>query len=310
MATIRKGDWNMKKLRYLIMIVFISHLISVPVHALVNKEYIQWKKGEFEIPADMKNLTKGSELQAFLDNKREFTRMAAVRRLGEIEGPNAIDLLVKRFAQEPVHKSPEAVPLVKLEIIRTLGRIDAKQAKAALLTILNDYWQKGPNVEDKKNFRLDRNFTPVVPLLLETLYRWSQDKDVFQVAEKIAFSEDVKNFYRYPNGIGQRALEIYLKGTIVQKGIVNEKDSAIYMLDFIGDIRKAGIGSVTLGTLKAAAARAVLERYSEATLSSLLKESELEFSKKVDDKVRRRIGVINKILKEKKEKLKEKISTK
>ena len=87
--------------------ICLSFLMSIPVQALVGKKYRQWAMGEFEVPTEIKNTTKITELQTFLDSKKEFTRMAAVRRLGEIKIPNTVDLLVKSLRQEPIFKGTE-----------------------------------------------------------------------------------------------------------------------------------------------------------------------------------------------------------
>lgn len=306
----------MKTLPNIKIVLCLLSLTSTSVYARVSKEYIQWSKGDFEIPTEIKNITNASGLQPFLNSKRKFTRMAAIRRLGEIEGSKAMGLFRELYAKEPLTKGIHAVPLVKLEIIRTLGRIGTEQAKYALLGILENLWKKGPVLPERRKekgyFYRDRDFAPVIPLLLETLYKWSSDKEVFDIAKTIALSDDVKNFYRGKESIGQRAWEVYLKAEITNKGITEEKDYATYMLDFIEEIDPLHIDPKGLGPLKAAAARAILERLSETSLSSLVSEFEVQLTKEPDDPkgslternniLRRKIGTLQKILKEKKEK--------
>ena len=293
-------------------IICVLSLSATHVHARLSKEYLSWMKGEFEIPEEIKNVINVSELQPFIESNREFTRMAAIRRLGQIEGPKAIGPLREVFAKEPSPKGLHEVPLVKFEVIRTLGRIGTKQAKSILLDILKDYWNRGPNVKDKKGFRLDRDFATVMPLVLETLYKWSADKDVFETVKIIALSEDVKNLYSGRNSIGQRAWEVYLRGKMIKDEIVEEKDSTIYLLNFIEDIAKEGAAYGTLGFVKKIAAYAILKKHSEAVLSSMVSEFEEQFKKEPrtpkgffterHNILRRNIGTIKKILKEKKEK--------
>lgn len=299
----------MKILRIIGITVCLLSLISTPAYALVNRDYIQWSKGKFEIPAEIKKVTNASELQPFLDSNCEFTRMAAVRRLGEIEGPEAIGPLCEVFNKEPSPKGLHSVPLVKLEVIRTLGTIGIEQAKSALLGILKDYWQRGSNIKDNNSSRVDhKDFATVVPLSLETLYSWSHNNDVFQAVEGIAFSDDVKEFYTYPNDVGQRAWEVYLKGTMIRQGIVEEKDSAIYLLNFIEDIVKP-ISYRTLKSVKKRAANAILKKHSDSNLSALITQFKDQFKNEPRDPkgfftehhniLRRKIGTIKKILKEK-----------
>jgi len=302
----------MKNLINVVVIVCLIFCASTPAQVLINKEYLQWIKGEFEVPAEIKMQRKVDGLQPFLDSKSEFTRMAAVRRLAEIEGPNSIGLLLEVFRKEPVPKGLHDVPLVKLEAIRRLGTIGTEQAKSALLGILKDYWQRGSNIKDDNSSRVDhRDFRTMIPLLIKTLDRWGEDKDVFKIVETIAFSDDVKEFYTYPNDIGQRAWEVYLKGTMIRQGILEEKDSAIYLLNFIEDIEKP-IAYRTLKSVKKRAAIAILHQHSDSNLSALIKEFNDQIKKEPRDSkgflterhniLRRKKGTINKILKEKKEK--------
>jgi hypothetical protein len=63
------------------------------------------------------------------------------------------------------------------------------------------------------------------------------------------------------------------------RAIVDEKDSAKYLLNFIRDVTKKGYGSETIEAVKAGAANALIEEHSESALSSVLKEFEEEFAK-------------------------------
>ncbi len=290
-------------------VMCLSFLLPVAVSAQVRREYTRWARGDFEVPPEMSTIADASEVRQLLSSKDEFTRMAAARRLGDLEGPGAIPYLVGAFAGEPPITGSETLPLVRLEIVRTLSRTGSTEAKSALLLLLNDYWQKGPNVEDKKRFRSDRDFTIVVPLLLQTLYQWAADPNVSTVVEKIALSEDVRDVYRYRNGIGQRAWEVYLQSTMIRQGVVEETASATYLFNFIEDIRNAGLHSMPLGTLKREAARILLQRHSETTLSSMIGELEAQFKRKPSgpdgflterqNVLRRQIGYMKKLLEEK-----------
>ncbi len=306
----------MKTLPNIVIVFCLLSLTSTSVYARVSKEYTQWSKGEFEVPTEIKNITDASELQPFLNSTREFTRMAAVRRLGELEGPKAMGVLRELYAKEPLTKGIHAVPLVKLEIIRTLGKIGTDQAKYVLLDILKNLWKKGPVLPKRRKakgyFYWDRDFAPVMPLLLETLYKWNSDKDVFEMAKTIAHSEDVKNFYRGRDSIGQRAWEIYLKGEMTRQGVIDEKLSAQYLLNYIEDIRQKGFDSVELGSTKVAAAAAILNKHSDATLSSLVSEFETQLKQETQDSqdlfkerpiiLRNRIDILKRIQKERNEK--------
>ncbi|PIV55380.1 hypothetical protein COS16_07310 [Candidatus Desantisbacteria bacterium CG02_land_8_20_14_3_00_49_13] len=121
------------------------------VDAKVSQEWIQWTRGEFEVPSEIQEAKNVSAVRPFLNSETEFTRMAAVRRLGEVGGEQVITLLEEIFKKEPYENlmPPEGIPIVKLEIIRTLERIGGDKAKSALLDILKKYWESGPKVKDK-----------------------------------------------------------------------------------------------------------------------------------------------------------------
>jgi len=260
-----------------VMIVCFSSLVAMPCHAKKTQEYIQWAKGEFEIPTEIRKAASLSELRPFLNSRQEFARMAAVRRLGEIEGRESIGLLLESFEKEKPPTGLHDVPLVKLEIVRALERIDGEEAKSALLNILKDYWRTGPEVKDKRAFAIDRDFAPVVNGLLKSLYRWSHDEDVFQTAKEIALSKDTREFYTFPEGVGEGAWKVYLKGEMIRKQIVKGKQSAIYLLDFLDNARKNGAAYGTLGSVKVGAARSIFEEeISDSTLFSVKREFEEE----------------------------------
>lgn len=313
----------MKKVLIVVISVCFTALFTSFLYTKVTQEKLRWINGEFELPSEIQKINSIDELKSFLDSKDEFTRMASVRRLGEIGGEKAVGLLVEIFNKEPyeVRRAPVGAPIVKLEIIRTLERIGGKEAKFALLSILNAYWEKGPSIgnERKELFYWDGDFTTIVPLTLESLYKWNRDNEVFQTVQKIAFGEDVRKFY-LTSRIGENAWKLNLKGFMVKKGIVEEKGSAYYLLDFIENVdnetnqklEKNSHVSVDLEGVKRKVALAILKEIDESTLSVLSKEFDKKFAKELrgpnnsltehHNALRRKQSYIEKILKEKKQK--------
>lgn len=269
----------MNKVCSILMAGNLALLVAAPSDAKVSAEYIRWTKGEFDMPPAIKRVADTSELRPFLDSRDDFLRMAAVRRLGEIEGAAAVGLLVKVFKDQPSASGCDTFPLVRMEIIRTLGRVSGDKAKSALLKILAQYWKAGPDVKNKRGFRLDRDFASVVPLLLGELYKWSDDESVFQQAKKLALSEDVAQVYTQPGGIGDKAWQVYLKGLMDKQGYKQGKASAQFLLDFLDEITGKGYGDNTLTAVKVRAAEAILQRHSEDTLLSLKKAFRAEIRK-------------------------------
>jgi hypothetical protein len=267
----------MKRVSTVAMTVCLTWLVPTCLHARVTLEYMRWTVGIFDVPPEIKKATTISDLQSFLSSKREFTRMCAARRLGEIGEAQVISQLLDVFEKEEPKRGIESFPLVKLEVVRTLGRIGTDQSKSALLRILKMYWQEGPRVKNKKDYLLDMDFACVMPAVLRTLGSWSQDSDVFKMVENIALSNDVRDFYRRPYSLGQAAWEVYLKCKITREGISKEEDSAKFILDFINNLR----GQLSYGTLeyiKYRAAFAVLQECDRAFLSSLAEKLEKELA--------------------------------
>jgi len=255
-------------------------LVTNFAYAKVTKEWLQWIKGEFEIPSDIQKVKSVSELQPFLDNDDQFIRMASAKRLGELGDEAGISLLLARFKKEPYETimPPEGAPIVKLEIIRALAKIGGEKAKIALIGILKEYWGKGPKVGDKEYFYSDGDFTYVVPLILEKLNAWALDNDVFQTAKEIALSEKLNDRIRGKD-IRQNTWKLYLKGYVAHQKM-SEKDSAKYLLNLANELTKKGVASESLEAAKGKATIEILEGYDEATLSSVKQDLETEREQK------------------------------
>ena len=117
-----------------------------------------------------------------------------------------------------------------------------------------------------------------MPLLLETLDRWSWEEYVFKTVEAVALSEDVEKFYTKSYGIGQRVWDVYLNGKIIREGVGEDEQAAIYLLEFMEKLRKqSSYGK--LEYIKSKAAFAVLQKYDKTVLSSLVEKFEKELGK-------------------------------
>jgi hypothetical protein len=270
---------------------FLLHLAS-QLSGRPTQQNREWSRGRFELPAEIANIEDASELQPFLTSSLEFTRMAAARRLAQIEGIRAIPALLEAFAGEKTYATKQGSPLVKLEVIRALGQLGTEQSKSALLDILRRYWQNGPSVEDKRGYRLDRDFANVVDVSLRTAADWGEDPEVFELLESIALSRDVREYYIRPRGLAETAWEAYLKSRMKRQGITKEEASILYLLDFMYE-RPRPIAYGTFEHIRYRAASAVLQEYAESALSavvaSLAKDVAQEEAKRPDEIVPKRI---------------------
>lgn len=296
--------------RHLLLAVYcLLSFCATPLSARLTQQYRQWVRGVFDLPAEIARAASVSQLQPFLESEQEFTRMAAVRRAGQIEGPRSLPILLDIFAREKSPVGSETVPLVKLEVIRILDQIGSEQSKSALLDILKRYWQDGPRVKDKKGYRLDADFAGVLVAVLRTITAWRGDPAAFEMLEDMALSNHVRDFYTGPRGLGQTIWEAYLKGKMRKEGIIEGEQSLMYLLDFMYAMPRP-IAYGTVEEIKYRAAFANLQDHAESVLSSLAgklaKELVAEDAKSQDDVVRKRIdelsfkrGCISRALREK-----------
>jgi hypothetical protein len=257
---------------HIAIVVVCSWLMANSLFAEPTMEALRWSQGEFEIPAEIQQIIDANELQPFLNSRSTLLRISAIRRLGEIEGPNAIGTLLDIFEKEPPIRGIDRVVIVRSEIVRTLGRMDSDTAKTALLDILERFWKAGPQVpEERKGYWYeDVDFTALVPESLKYLYKWSNDEKVYETAKTIALSEDVK---KYVHRIGHAAWKVYLKGEMAKKRIT-ERESVMYLLRFYEDIIKKGVASESLEASKIKAASEVLMDCNEVVLTNMYEELE------------------------------------
>ncbi len=207
--------------------------------------------------------------------------MAAVRRLGQIQGQKAVGLLLERFAKEPSPRGLHRVALVKLEIIRALGRIGGEQAKSAVLNIAETYWRRGPHCKCKKCKDKglypwhDGDYSSVTPSTLKALQKWKHDEKVFDLSSQIALDMNIRS-----TPVRVSAWELHLITNIAKEGIVTEEQSLRYLINFLVEtgiqpetyVVKDGVGIRTLKSIKTDAVDSILKRYGEPAVSYLKKE--------------------------------------
>lgn len=258
----------MRRENLLLVAYCLLSFSTVPLCARPTQQYRRWVQGIFDLPGEIAKAANVSQLQPFLESDREFTRMAAVRRLGEIEGPQAISRLLEVFRKEKPTVGMDSAPLAKVEVVRTLGRIGTDRSRLALLGILNGYWRQGPGVKDKRGYGRDRDFACVVPAALRTIAPWGNDPAVFEMLQSMALSNDVRDFYTDPHGLGETIWQAYLKSKITREEMTEGEQSLTYLLDFMYAVPKP-ISHGTFGHIQYRAAFNVLQEHSESALSAL-----------------------------------------
>jgi hypothetical protein len=255
--------------RRAIFAVLAAMSAFVPSYARVGAEYMRWSRGEFEMPPELREAKDRRQLEPFLQNSNEFLRMASVRRLGEMEGPKAAILLRDHVRKEQSPRGPDYVPLVKLEAVRTLDRMQGTEAESALIDLFNDYWARRTAVRRDRAFAL-YDFRPVGSTLLDALDRRSNDEVVLKTVEGPATSRDVAEKGVLPDWFRQRVWEVYLKSQMIHSGAVAEPDQVEGLLNQLNLVdRQWPFGYLSLNHIKALAARNAIARYDDNALRAV-----------------------------------------
>jgi len=270
----------MKKLFIVCTIASLLSALVTPTHARISQERLRWIRGEFELPPEIEKVANISELQCFLDSESEFTRMAAVRRLRQLDDRNAVNILASRFANEPYKplRSPEGTPIVKLEIVRALETIEGEKAKSLLLNIANSYWRRGPQCKCKrcKDKGLypehDGDYSSIFPAVLKALRRWKDDQSVFSISSQIVLDENIRS-----TPVLVSAWELHLITKMAKEGATTDEQAIDYLVSFLVEtgiqpetyIVKDGVGVRTVKSIKVEAVGSILKGYNQPTLSYL-----------------------------------------
>jgi len=248
-------------------------LISLGGADVYGKEMPYFRE-KVEIPPEIARTTTVSELQAFLQSSDEVMRIAAARRLGQLGNPEAVSLLMDRFAKEPYQAAMDSTPYVKIEIIEALGKIGGEEAKKSLLNIFNTYWKQGP--KSKRYVWEDSDYASVVPATLEALYTWKDEKEIFDMFRSIYLEER-----KIPDwSTRQKAYELYLRAKMAKEGLVTVEQSIKYLSPMLTsrgagqaeDWVKGKEGVKTLEALKNGAIVAILKKHAQAILPYIEEE--------------------------------------
>jgi len=263
-----KGVFFMKRITRIAIALFVT-VYTGPAYGRVGAEYLKWASGEFEMPPALKEAQARSQLEPFLQDKDEFLRMAAVRRLGEIEGPKAAAQLQEIARKERSPEGPDYVPLVKLEVVRVLDRLQGPEAESALIDLFNDYWARRADVQRDRAFRL-YDFRPVGSTLLDALDKRANSKPILKTIEKPALSRDVAEKGILPDWFRQRVWEVYLRGQMIHSEAADEADQVEGLLNQLNLIeRKWPFDYLSLDHIKALAARGAIGRYDDVVLHAV-----------------------------------------
>lgn len=258
-----------------LLLIYLMFLGSLCIYGKEKLDFLS----TIEMPTYIKNTTNIAEIKPFLESSNVPERITAIRRLGQIGGMTSVHLLAEEFEKEPYVIAREATPHVKIEIIEALENIGTLEAKLILLTILQKYWDAGPQCADKRYPYHDRDYISVMVNTLKALNKWRNAEDILNIAKQIALDDkNVRDGY-----IRLEAYKLYLKADMEKNDIATAQQTAEYLVSFMCEgkiysapekefVVKDDVGIMSLDAIEHNAIRDILYEYGESILSYLERE--------------------------------------
>ena len=196
------------------MKIFIIILAFLSLHLVDNLAMADGRQMEpIVIPSEMKKITSPYELEVYLGNLKRI-QFAAVKRLGQIGGPDAIWGLMKFYEDEPIQKGSIVCgrPFsVKEAVIDALGPIGSKEAKEQIIKILRDTLRFGKISWDiPGDERYAGQSFSIIYNSIKALGDFPDD-DVIEILEEIAIDQEPPNHYLLAVTARESLLKMELK---------------------------------------------------------------------------------------------------
>lgn len=208
------------------LIILITKIICLISIANITHASLYPRK-PVAIPPEMYKIDLPFELEVYLNNPDSRMREAAVKRLGQIGGSDAISVLMKFFDNESYKKFEGYI--VKYTVILSLRQIGGEEAKGHILKILSDTLKFGPLTLDYSNVEIySREVLSVICHSLDALNDY-QDADVIQILNEIAKNQDPPSNWH----IAQTARKNLLKIDLKRKGISEIEDKVNYLVSIL-----------------------------------------------------------------------------
>jgi hypothetical protein len=183
------------------------------------------RKEPINIPPEMEAIKSPFELEAYLNHPKSRVREAAVMRLGQIGGSDAITVLLKFFENEPETTGVIDVPYgVKEAVVMALRQIGGKEAKEQIMNILSDTLEFGPTIEYYQEKTYTGQASHVIYLSLEALSDFPDD-NVIRMLDEIAKDQSPPRDWF----IAQTARKNLIKITLKRQGITKVEDKVNYL---------------------------------------------------------------------------------
>ncbi len=264
----------MKRLSTDLIVACVVLAGVTPVWGRLSMPQIRWlKNGHLDIPAQVREAKAPTDLAEALNNKRSFIRAAAVRRLGELRGSDAIDQLIQILHSEKPVTAQQTWPVVKIEVIRTIGRMEGEQASQALASLLGDHWDQGPVDPNDRSLIWLKDTCPVIHVILKEAYARMADESMSSAVEEVATSEQLgEMFARFRGGIGDLAWMAYANGLMMRAAATEETARARYLMQFRRQALEQKDSDAPLAAIKLRAAHAMLNKCDLSALKVVLDE--------------------------------------
>jgi hypothetical protein len=230
----------MKSLKMILMLCVLAQCVST-AWARPSMKTIRWlEDGELPIPSEVQQAQGPADLEKSLKSENEFVRAAAVRKLGELGGQQAVTRLLQIFRDESPLKAIEALPIVKMEAVRTLGRIGGKEAGSVMTSLLEDQWGKRPTAGGSAEAQWMAESCPVIGFLLKELPPYASDDRVLRAVESIANAQTLSHTFvtRRPD-IGMNAWHICITSKMAREKM-NEDGQMEYLFGFYDKLVEGG----------------------------------------------------------------------
>lgn len=208
---------RVKNIICLCLLFFLLSGVSSPKFAARNTQK--------PIPPEIKRIDVVKDLIPYLDSESQTTRIFAVRRLGEIGGPEAINLLIKTFEKEPYLKGLGLPPGVHGEVLISLGKINLPASKNKILSILKYYIDRGPNVKGPYHY-YDSIYCHILREGMNALSNW-KDEESSRVFLEIFLNKSLNVSAR------EEAYAHYLELKLIKDRKITPKAKCDYLLDIL-----------------------------------------------------------------------------
>jgi hypothetical protein len=250
-----------------------------------------------KMPAELAAINKAADLAKYLKNPDETIRVAAVKRLAEIGGADAIQLIIQFYESEPYRSGMDLPDGVKREALIALGALGGERAKAQVLKTLKATVAAGPTVRahesDRREIKYDAEYRQIVTGALEALSTFD-DADAQQAIADTFANENLHWYIR------QFAQRVNVQREMKTKGVTSLENKVHYLVrqltgSGVGEGAWAPGGGKTVEALKNGALQDILADLGPRAIPYL--ESEIKRILTVKTGEAKKIAALNEVIK-------------